>query len=344
MPATPAPHGAPQITRAHKAAIILAALGPDAARAIVSEISDAHLKAFAKAFGDLKSVPPQLLHAVAREFLGEVDRIGSELAGGAAEATRLLAAFAGEDRVARILGESSGGGASAIFARLEVAEPQALAAYLAGQRPAVAGLALSRLSAEKIAAVIDAAEPAFAQIALIELSKKREGSPEVLEAIAAGIESDFLAPLAKAPSAGGAAAIVTEIVNCLPADKREALLEYLEGQDAETARAVKKALIIFEDLHERLPESAPPIVLREVDKETLLRAVKHGRTNAPETVAFLFGAISKRMVEQYEEEIAALPELSPKEGEDAQRKLTGAVRRLAAAGTIKLKPPPDEGV
>ncbi|MEQ1931658.1 MAG: FliG C-terminal domain-containing protein [Parvularculaceae bacterium] len=328
----------PQITRAHKAAIILAALGPEAARAIVSEISDAHLKAFAKAFGDLKSVPPQLLHAVAREFLVEVDRFGAELAGGLAEASRLLEALAGEERVARLRAGSAGGGAQGVFARLELADARALAVYLAAQRPEVAAVVLDGLSAEKTAAILDAGDASFAQGALIELTKTRNTPGASKEIIAAGVECDFLGPLTAAPPGGGAAAIVTEIVNCLPSAKRDALLAHLDREDAAAAKAVRKALIMFEDLHARLPESAPPILIREIDKETLLKAAKYGRINAPDTVKFLFGAVSKRMVEQYEEEIAAMGELTPAEGENAQRKVMSAVRRLAAAGSLKIKP------
>lgn len=333
---------APQITRAHKAAIILAALGPEAARAIVGEIGDAHLKAFARAFADLQSVPPQLLHAVAREFLVEVERIGSELAGGAAEARKLLAALAGEERAARMLADGKDADPGVVFARLEAVEPGAVAAYLAKQRPAVAAIVLSRLSTEKTACILEAADSAFAQTALIELSRKRDASDEAVAAIAAGVEADFLAPRGATPSAGAAAGLVTEIVNCLPALKRDALLGYLDRQDAETAKAVRKALIVFEDLHRRLPESAAPVLIREVNKETLLKAVKHGRANAPDTVKFLFGAISKRMVEQYEEEIGAMPEVKPDEGETAQRAIMSSVRKLAASGAIKLMPPPED--
>lgn len=333
---------APKITRAHKAAIILAALGPEAAREIVGEIGDAQLKAFAKAFADLQSVPPQLLHSVAREFLLEVERIGSEIAGGAAEARRLLVALAGEERAARMLADGKNSDPSAVLARLEAIESGAVAAYLAKQRPAVAAIVLSRLSAEKTASILDAGEAAFAQAALIELSKKRDASDEAVAAIAAGIEADFLAPRAGTPSPGAAAGLVTEIVNCLPALKRDALLGYLERQDVETAQAVRKALIVFEDLHRRLPEAAVPILIRNVNNETLLKAVKHGRVNAPDTVKFLFGAISKRMVEQYEEAIGAMPEITPDEGEAAQRSMLSSLRKLAAAGAVKLLPPPAE--
>lgn len=331
------------MTRAHKAAIILAALGPDSAKAIVSEISDAHLRAFAKAFSELKSVPPQLLNAVAREFTNEVERSSAELAGGVAEATRLLSTMTSEERVSRVLADMDGaGGAKAVWTRLEAAEAKAIADYLATQRLPVAAIVLGKLPYEKCAAVLAAAEATFAEAAILELSRKSDPPLEVLDLIAAGVDSEFLAPLAKKPAAGGSPGIVIEIVNCLPPAKRDAFLSHLDKSDPHVGKAVRKSLVIFEDLHRRLPDSAPAILIREIDKETLLKAVKFGRENAPDTVKFLFGAVSKRMVEQYEEEIAAMAVLKPEDGEDAQRTLVGVVRRLVAAGTIKLNPHTDD--
>lgn len=336
----PSNRPATQMTRAHKAAIILIALGPETARGIVSEISDAHLTAFARAIADLQSVPQQLLHSVAREFLNDVERTGSDLVSGVADARKLLAAIAGEERAARALADPRGPGF--VFARLEEVESHLLGAYLAKQRPAVAAVVLGQLSSEKAASVLEAADPDFAQSALIELSKQHDIGEESVAAIAAGIESDFLVGRAVSPSAGAAVNLVTEIVNCLPAKTRDALLDRLDKLDAGTARTVRRAIIVFEDLHKRVPEPAAPLLIREIDKETLLKAVKYGRKNAPDAVRFLFGAISKRMVEQYEEELGAMAEVKPVEGEAAQRAIMRVLRKLSAAGEVKLAPPPEE--
>lgn len=339
-------------TRSHKAAIVLASLSAETAAAIVDDISDDQLKVFAKAFCELKSVPPQLLHAVAEEFLSEVTRKNNDLSGGAEEARRVLGLMTAEERADRILSDLDGGGkgSSNVWERVEKIDDETLAEYVQKQRLPVGAAILAKLNHEKTAAVLNKAEDGYAKQILIELARKKPPSPAALEAIAQVLEEDLLKP---APGAGdeaeegdgdesekggasGATAAVGEIVNNLPGSKRDAFLAHLQESDPEVGTAVKRALLIFEDLHARVPANGAPAVMRDIERETLLTAIKHGEKNAPETVEFLFGNISKRMVEQYKEELAEMDEPSEEDGEAAQREITSAVRRLVREGEFKL--------
>lgn len=328
----------PPFTQAHKAAVILAALSPETASAIVKEISDAHLRAFAIAFSDLKSVPASLLHVVAQEFIAEVERSSSELAGGVAEAKRMLEALAEGERVNRILSELHGGGSDSVWKRLATVKPDQLLPYLQAQRTAVAAAIMAKLSFEQAAAILAAAEPTLAHALLAELSRGRAPADEVLDAIAAAVEEDFLKPLATAPSKDGVNEIVGEIINFLPSAKRDAFLAHLDAEDKEIGAAVRKSVLTFQDLHTRLPEAGAAALLRAAEKETLLTALKFGGANAKETVAFLLANVSKRMADQYAEEMNAMADPNEEEGEAAQRALMKIVRQLVKDGEVKLNP------
>lgn len=348
-------------TRAHKAAIVLASLKAETASAIVEELSDEEMKIFARAFGELKSVSPQLLEAVAAEFLAEVQAPPSGvLAGGEDEARRVLAMMASEERAERIFSDVSGGGAGgggAVWARVEKVPEEELAQYVQAQRMPIAAAILAKLDYEKTANVLNLAEDGFAREILLEIARKQPPSGEALDAIAAVLEEDLLkaAPGADAPAdgeegdgdgggakAGGAGAQVGEIINCLPSVKRDAYLDHLKTTDPEIGAAVRKGVLTFEELHGRLPASGAPTVLRDIPRETLLKAIKYGEINAQETVDFLFGNISKRMVEQYKEELAGMDAPSETDGEAAQREVTAVVRDLARRGEFKLNPLPEE--
>lgn len=323
-------------TNAHKAAIILASLSAESASAIVEEISDAHLRAFAKAFSELKSVPPQLLHAIAKEFVAEVQHVGGELAGGIEEARNVLGQLAEEERVNRILSELAGGGEQSVWVRVENVEDQTLCDYIEAQRLPVAAAILSKLSYEKTANLLALAQAEFSKNVLLELSRRNPPTGEVLEAIALAIEEELLTPLAAKPATGDAGAIVGEIINCLPGPTRDTFLNHMIEADPEIGAEVRKAVLTFEELHLRLPESAVPMLLKEIDRDTLLAALKYGESNASDTVAFVLGNISKRMAEQYREDLVDLGEVGEVEGENAQRYVTSNVRRLTKEGEIKL--------
>ncbi len=324
------------ITKAHKAAVILASLSEETAKAIVNDISDAHLRAFAKAFSELKSVPPQLLTAIAHEFVEEVQGGGGSFVGGIEEARRVLGALTEEERINRILSELAGGGAGSVWTRINDIDDKMLADYVQTQRLSVAAAIITKLSFQKTADVLAQAEPDFSQKVLLELARRSPPGNAVINAIAEAINEELLAPIAAKPSMSNAGVTVGEIINCLPAAKRDAFMGHLCDVDPEIGEAVKKAILLFEDLHQRLPESGVPIIMRELDRDVLLAALKHGASNATETVDFLFANISKRMASQYREDIEELDELSESDGEMAQRAFTSAVRGQVSAGEIKL--------
>ncbi|MEX6634687.1 FliG C-terminal domain-containing protein [Hyphococcus lacteus] len=331
-------------TKTHKAAIILASLSAETAAEIVDEISDAQLRAFAKAFSELKTVSPQLLQAIAEEFLSEVNHTDQDLAGGVDEARRVLGMMTEEERANRILSELAGGGTQAVWVRIERIEDQIVAEYVQAQRLPVAATILSKLSFEKTARVLDHTEGDYAKKILLELARKQPPSAEALDAIANVLEEDLLKPTVGgggdeeegASPKGNAGAVVGEIINFLPGTKRDAFLAHLQDVDPEVGSEVRKAVLTFEELHTRLPASGAPTVLRDLERETLLTAIKHGETNASETVEFLFANISKRMVEQYREELAEMDAPTEADGETAQRQVTSIVRSLVSQGEFKL--------
>ncbi len=333
-------------TKAHKAAIVLASLSAETAASIVEEISDAQLRAFAKAFSELKAVSPQLLQAIAEEFLSEINKTDTDRTGGVDEGRRVLGLMTEEERANRILSELAGGGTSAVWVRIEKIDDETLASYVQAQRMPVAAAILAKLSFEKTASVLDLAEGDYAKQVLLELARKQPPSAEALDAIAAVLEEDLLKPAAGGGEADGeeeggkpksnAGVVVGEIINFLPGAKRDAFLAHLQEVDPEVGAEVRKAVLTFEELHARMPASGATALLRDLDREVLLAAIKYGETNAMETVEFLFGNISKRMVEQYKEELAAMEPPSQVDGENAQREVTTTVRRLVGAGEFKL--------
>lgn len=341
-------------TKSHKAAIVLASLSAEAAAAIVEDMTDNELRIFAKAFSELKTVSPKLLQTVAQEFLAEMTYENPDLSGGADEARRVLGLMTEAERAERILsgvGGGGGGGDSAVWPRIEKVENELLAEYVQAQRMPIAAAILAKLSYEKTAGILDLTEADYHQKILIEIARKQPPSAEALDAIANVLEEEFLksaAPDADEEGDGegeegeepkpknNAGAAVGEIINFLPGAKRDAFLEHLKATDPEVGAAVRKAVLTFEELYERMPASGATALLRDLDHDVMLKAIKFGETNAKETVEFLFGNISKRMVEQYKEELAALEMPSEADGEAAQREVTTSVRALVKAGEFKL--------
>ncbi|MEM9014159.1 MAG: FliG C-terminal domain-containing protein, partial [Pseudomonadota bacterium] len=219
-----------------------------------------------------------------------------------------------------------------------VIDEHALLDYIIKQRSTIAAIILRNLNGDKCASILAMTDSEFSRSVLLEMSRMSPPSSDIIDMISDAIEKELLAPIAGKPALGDAGAIVGDIINNLPAEKRDELLEQLVEADQEIGNEVRKAVLTFEELHERLPGAAAPLLLREVDRDILMKALKYAGENAPQTLEFLLGNISKRMAEQYREELEEMAELNTDDGEKAQRQVTSVVKRLAKSAELKLAP------
>ena len=330
------------LPKAQKAAIVLASLNIEIASQIVKGLSDAELQVFAKAFADLRAVSAVSLNAVVAEFSDSLARRKGELRAGADEARLLLAKLTDESRLSRLFEDAPDKDGIDIWQKIEGAPDEALAGFIARQKPPAAAAILATLSPEKSAAVIGYLEDDIAEAAFLELARRPSFPKEVIAALATAIDEEVIAPLSKRPNYSLGGASVGEILNYLNSQRRNDFLSRLQSADGIIATAVKKVVLTFDELPSRLPGVAVAIVLRALDRKTALTALKYGQGCSGEAVDFVFSNLSKRMGEEMREEIAELPEFSEEMGENALRALMMAVRRLESAGDIKLLDPPKE--
>ena len=95
-------------------------------------------------------------------------------------------------------------------------------------------------------------------------------------------------------------------------------------------------MFTFEDIAVRLSGRDVAGVLRDVPEEVLLKALKLGEMQGSATVAFILENLPRRLSERYVEEIAALADVTRKEGEAAQIEITKAIQAQAKAGIVRF--------
>ena len=95
-------------------------------------------------------------------------------------------------------------------------------------------------------------------------------------------------------------------------------------------------MFTFEDIAVRIHGRDVAGVLRDVPEEVLLKAMKLGEAKGSATVAFILENLPRRLAERYVEELAALTDVTRKEGESAQIEITKAIQAQAKAGAIRF--------
>lgn len=338
-PAAEAPR-AYEFSRAQKAAMIIAALGRDAAGPVVERIGEKQLRVFAEAYARLNDIPHQTLAGVIAEFVETLDGDkAADLKGGFDETRELIASLKGAESADKILDDVDAPGGRTVWQKLESFDEKLLCGYLAGQHPQTVTVVLSRLDMDKASSLLSLLPDELSEDVLLRLSKPMSVRREALRVLADSIEQDFLLPARKAKKVRKPGEIIGSMLNNLPDERRAAMLALIEAKAPDLLDDVKSYIMTFADIPTRVPANAVPQILREVDVQSLLKAAKYGRQNAPETIEFLFANISQRMVQQYEEQMTELKPVTVPEAEAAQAEIMVALRRLASAGEFELIKP-----
>lgn len=337
------------LTPPQKAAIILVSMGQDFAAPIIEKLEDHHLRSFIRALEQLPEVPRKdLLEAIA-DFITTLERRKESFRAGPDRARSIAEDLLNSERVARLLGtvpkpvKSQSISENSVWGRLNQKSAESIAEFITAQRVEIATLILSELSTEKAGEVLSEIPEETSIPYIARLSETQIIAPHAKAAIAELLEQEFLTTASK--GAGGAAIdFVSGLLSALSKDKRELVMEGLDKTDPVKAKKIRDGMLVFEDLATRLPPTAVQIIFKEVEKPSLLAALKAGSADTPASVDFLFGNISQRMAEQMKEEIEEMKPLTGKEGDKAITELMGFVSRLEKSGRITLlaKPVEDE--
>ncbi len=342
----PANTGGFQLSGPQKAAIVIALLGREFAGPVVEKIGDRHLKVFLSAYENMKLVPrPILLHAV-EDFIANLEIVSSSLKCGQKEARGLAEEILDEKRMEKLFGnaqilEEPAEEETTVWHTLAQRKSDEIAAYLEKQRPQVSAIVLSKLPSGKAGEVLGEINDEASTKIVNYLTRPGKVDPMTLSTIGKVIDTEFLSVEGGGEKQDNPLKSVGKIFSVLPTAKRDALIEFLTEKDEAVAEQVKKGIVTFEDLPQRLPRNAVPIIFREADTVQLLKALKMGQGNAPESLEFLFANISQRMADQFKEQLEDLAEISQKEGEAAQSVFMATVSRLEKEGRLSLILPPD---
>jgi len=319
-----------------KAAMILTAIGPELASGFLRELSEADMERFAHAIGSMGKINQDILDAVIVEFL-DLLTTGPEVAGGEKAARKLLAAVLDDDEeIDRLVAGRRRSEIRPVWERMNDTPVTALASFVQGEHPQTAAVILSEMRPEVAASVLERLDRSFAQSIVLRLSRVPTLDAPVTASIQNAIERDFLSVLQRNLSKRRPADLIAGLMNNISTEVREGFMGFLESQDSSLALDVQRTMFTFEDISLRLHGRDIAGVLRDIPEEELLKALKLGELQGSATVAFVLENLPRRLSERYVEELAALEDVTRKEGEAAQIEITKAIQAQAKDGTIRL--------
>ena len=341
VPATPARPGArPPLGRRAKAAVIVRLLLTEGADIPIEDLPDDLQAALTSQMGRMGLVDRDTLAQVVAEFADELDAVGLSFPRGMAGALTMLDGKISPETAARLRRENGVRAAGDPWDRLRKAELPELVAIAESESTEVAAVLLAKLDTAKAAALLGKLPGPLARRITYAVSQTASVTPAAVDRIglslAARLDAKVPKAFATAPSAR-----LGEILNRSASATRDDLLEGLDQEDADFARAVRKALFTFAHIPQRISARDVPRILREVDQGTIVTAlVFAGQSQAyGATAEFLLANVSTRLAETLREEMSERAVPPKAQGEEAMIAVIEAIRRLETQGDITLTQP-----
>ena len=318
-----------------KAAIILAAIGPELAGGFLKSMSEASLTRIATAISNLDRVPSDILDTIIAEFLLSIGT-EEEVSGGSGTARRLLAQVLDDSTIEKIMFDVEGGDTRAAWKKLNDCTATQLAGFIAAEHPQTAAVILSELRADKAAGVIERLDSEFASLAVFRLSRVPALDRDVGEMVERIIAKDFLSAIQKTKRSRKPADIIAGLMNNLGTETREKFLAQMEQQKPALAAEVLRTMFTFADIRTRVESRDVAIIAKEIDEPLLLLALKWAAMQKNPSYNFIVENISKRLSERLVEEVDTMPDCTQRDGEGAHQDVVRRIQELAKAGDIQL--------
>jgi len=320
-----------ELTLPQKAAIIISALPAEDAGSLLKKMGPSHIKVYVTATKQLRHVPMLILERVVVEFL---ESLGSDdITIGPDTAADVLSRIMDANAVAEIIGEAAGV-QRPVWELVQDVPAEAIAMYIEREHPRVASILMSRLGAEKAAAVIDVLDVESAEQVIGMLKNPAEVRAEVLGTIEDSVRTDLL--LAQSGKGDTPDVFVGAVFDNLTEQSRDPLMKTMTEKSPEFAHAVAKHMFLFDDVPARLSEKDVPALTKVMDQAVLSTGLAYAASRGSEAPEYILSFLPKRMAEQIREAMAEMETPDRKTGEEAEAKIIKSIRSLAASGEITL--------
>ncbi|HWP85574.1 MAG TPA: flagellar motor switch protein FliG [Terriglobia bacterium] len=327
------------MTGTRKAAILVVALGEEAASDLCQHLPPAALQKLVGEIRNLGAVSPAEAAAVLEEYYRQLlGAPGGPARGGPEFAQRLITRAFGAERANELL-ESFSDQETASLHSLEAADPQQLARFLEGESPQTIALVLAHLGSKAAPALLLLPEAARVE-AVRRLANLNEFSRETVRQILQVLDKKVQAMARHDRREYGGARAVADLLNRLDPGSSKSILETIEQSDVKQAVEIRNLMFTFEDLT-TIPESGIRELLGQVDKKTLAIALKGASLDVKNHI---FKSMSSRAVEMLKEDMEALGPVRLRDAEQARQEVVALVRKLESDGKISLKAAGDEYV
>ena len=321
-----------KMTGPKKAAILLLALGEDAAADVMKNLEEAEIQQVGYYMTRFTDVSPEELDIVLEEFYRNsvMADEGVNISSSPDFVKNALTKALGADRAKELSDNLRAGEEEAGLEALRYAEPIMISNYIRTEHPQTIALILSYLkNAEQSSAVLrDLPESLQADI-LYRMAVIESIPPGVISEMNEVLTEEMKTAGSMATSVGGVEP-VAEILNSVDKATETRILSSIEETNPDLAEQIRELMFTFEDMA-LIDAKQMQLVMKDVDQADMVLALK---TASDAVKELIFSSMSSRAAEMVREDLENLGPAKLSDVEAAQQKIIKVVKKLEEAGTI----------
>lgn len=320
----------PQVGGRRKAAILLAAIGPENASRVMRELSEEEIDQVTLDLSGMGTVDADTKSFVLDEFYQMAVARRFVTQGGIGLAKEMLEKSFGAERAFEILNRLQTSLQEVPFQFLKKADPSQISSFIQEEHPQTIALIIAHLPPQTGALILSALPQDVQTDVIMRIATMDRTAPEIVREVERVLERKLSSVFSQGFTFAGGVKDVAEILNRVERATEKTIMSDLEERDPELADEISRLMFTFEDLI-YVDDAGIQKALREIESKDLALALKAATEDLANKV---YKNMSERAREMIKEEIEFMGPVRLKNVEEAQQKIVSVVRRLEETGEL----------
>ncbi len=315
-----------------KASILLLSLSEEDAAQILKFMEPKQVQVLGGAMAAMDDMTQSKISAVHKHFIEEIQNYSTIGFKSEDFVRRALVAALGEDKAAHLLDQIMAGSGAKGLESLKWMDSKQVANIIRNEHPQIQTIVMSYLEPEQSAEILAQFPEKVRLDLLMRVANLEEVQPAALQELNEIMEKQFAGQAGAQAAKMGGLKSAADIMNYLDTNIESQLMEAIREQDEEMSQQIQDLMFVFDNLID-VDDRGIQAILREVQQETLMRAIKGADDSLQ---AKITNNMSKRAADMLLDDIEAMGPVRLSEVETAQKEILSVARRLADAGEVML--------
>ena len=328
-----APFRPEEITPSYKAAVIVAQLGPAAARPVFAQLPNDDIQTIAGEVARLKEVDPNLALEIIREFITYAASTRMAGSGGLDVARDLLDMVFEPTEADEMFEQLVSSIAEQPFHFMRKMDSSQILSFIKEEHPQIIAVVLAYLPSDLASSVLCSLQDETQGSVAGRIGVMGRVNPDSVRLVESVLQRKMSNVLVTTESSyiGGIDPLIS-IIQRTDRQTEKVLLESIEERDPKLAEYIRSHLFLFEDIA-KVDDRSLQLILREVSPQDLAMSLKGVSTEVHEKV---LRNLSTRAANMLEEELEIMGRVRRSSVEEAQGKIVAVIRRLDEKGDIEI--------